>query len=172
MFSAYTWRVLKDDDSLPHQGLVEESFVKASSPCYGAMASSSKRSRITKGPSSRAGDDNFLSRANEDSFLSTRAQGNEDAEQYMLSAMIEMAENVDFILAGMKNCHPFKRAGGGLKNVNDPQKCRPKGISNARLKSHWEMRMKRKKKSTIKQGPESTTYCSVTEEPLTQPTFS
>ncbi|KAI0486594.1 hypothetical protein KFK09_029343 [Dendrobium nobile] len=103
--------------------------------------------------------------------VSTRAQGNENAEQYILAAMIEIAENVDFILAGMKIFHPLKKSGGGLKNVNDPQKCRPKCISNARLKIHWEMR-KTKKKSATEQGIESTTYYSITEEPSMQPTFT
>ncbi|KAH0451403.1 hypothetical protein IEQ34_018702 [Dendrobium chrysotoxum] len=65
----------------------------------------------------------------------------------MLLAMIEMTENIDFILTG-KNIQPFVRkiAGGGLNNVKDPQKCRPKDISNARLKSHWEIRKSMKRK--------------------------
>ncbi|KAL0917729.1 hypothetical protein M5K25_012815 [Dendrobium thyrsiflorum] len=42
--------------------------------------------------------------------ISTRAQGNEDAEQYMLDAMVEMADNVDFILAGKANKQPDKQA--------------------------------------------------------------
>ncbi|KAH0448125.1 hypothetical protein IEQ34_021925 [Dendrobium chrysotoxum] len=65
-----------------------------------------------------------------------------------------MDENVGFILAKKKNSQPFvrKRVGRGLKNVKDPQNCRPKGISNARLKSHWEMR-KNKKKKSAERGP-------------------
>ncbi|KAL0927840.1 hypothetical protein M5K25_002055 [Dendrobium thyrsiflorum] len=70
--------------------------------------------------------------------ISTRAQGNEDAEQYMLTAIVEMADNVDFILAGKKNNQKFagNTASGVHKKVKDPVKCKPKGISNARLKSH------------------------------------
>ncbi|KAH0452175.1 hypothetical protein IEQ34_019474 [Dendrobium chrysotoxum] len=57
----------------------------------------------------------------------------------MLSSMIEMAKNVDFILL-------------------------PKGISNARLKSHWE------KRKTKKQKPSH--QANQTVEPTTQPTFT
>ncbi|KAL0907937.1 hypothetical protein M5K25_022394 [Dendrobium thyrsiflorum] len=39
--------------------------------------------------------------------ISTRTQGNEDAEQYMLAAMVEMADNIDFILARKKKNQKF-----------------------------------------------------------------
>ncbi|KAL0904648.1 hypothetical protein M5K25_026777 [Dendrobium thyrsiflorum] len=81
--------------------------------------------------------------------ISTRAQGNEDAEQYMLAAMIEMADNIDFILAGQPTNQSNKQnlAGAGHKNVKDPLKCRPKGVSNAILKSHWEKKKPKRKRT-------------------------
>ncbi|KAL0908951.1 hypothetical protein M5K25_023466 [Dendrobium thyrsiflorum] len=82
--------------------------------------------------------------------ISTRAQGNEDAEQYMLSAMVEMADNVDFILAGQPNKQSKKQNIGVVvhKKVKDPVKCRPKSVSNAKLKSHWEKKKLKRRRTT------------------------
>ncbi|KAL0910954.1 hypothetical protein M5K25_019051 [Dendrobium thyrsiflorum] len=82
--------------------------------------------------------------------ISTRAQANEDAEQYMLAAMVEMADNVDFILAGKpSNQADNQNTAGTVHNkVKDPVKCRPKGVSNARLKSHWEKKKPKRKRTS------------------------
>ncbi|KAL0906539.1 hypothetical protein M5K25_025040 [Dendrobium thyrsiflorum] len=82
--------------------------------------------------------------------ISTRAQGNEDAEQYMLAAMVEMADNVDFILAGKPSNQGDNQntAGTAPNKVKDPVKCRPKGVSNARLKSHWEKKKPKRKRTS------------------------
>ncbi|KAL0910674.1 hypothetical protein M5K25_018751 [Dendrobium thyrsiflorum] len=82
--------------------------------------------------------------------ISTRAQGNEDAEQYMLAAMVEMADNVDFILAGKQNkqADNLNTAGSVHNKVKDPVKCRPKGVSNARLKSHWEKKKPKRRRGS------------------------
>ncbi|KAL0924016.1 hypothetical protein M5K25_004817 [Dendrobium thyrsiflorum] len=64
--------------------------------------------------------------------------------------MVEMADNVDFILAGKTNKQTNKgNIGTGVhKKVKDPMKCRPKGVSNVRLKSHWEKRKPKKMRTT------------------------
>ncbi|KAL0914138.1 hypothetical protein M5K25_017646 [Dendrobium thyrsiflorum] len=82
--------------------------------------------------------------------ISKRAQGNEDAEQYMLAAMVEMADNVDFILAGKPSNQGDNQntAGTAPNKVKDPVKCRPKGVSNARLKSHWEKKKPKRKRTS------------------------
>ncbi|KAL0925546.1 hypothetical protein M5K25_003892 [Dendrobium thyrsiflorum] len=82
--------------------------------------------------------------------ISTRAQGNEDAEQYMLATMVEMADNVDFILAGKPSNQGDNQntAGTAPNKVKDPVKCRPKGVSNARLKSHWEKKKPKRKRTS------------------------
>ncbi|KAL0903250.1 hypothetical protein M5K25_027611 [Dendrobium thyrsiflorum] len=78
--------------------------------------------------------------------ISTEAQGNAEAEQCMLDGMTSVAHNVQLILEGKKfnNTNPVC----GRKNIKDPAKCRPKGISNARLKDHWEKKKKKKIKNT------------------------
>ncbi|KAL0926733.1 hypothetical protein M5K25_002978 [Dendrobium thyrsiflorum] len=82
--------------------------------------------------------------------ISTRAQGNELAEQYMLGAMKDMAENIDLLVDGkMTNSNLISKSKSRAAPVSafkDPQKRRPKGISNARLKGYWE---KKKQKSTF-----------------------
>ncbi|KAH0469549.1 hypothetical protein IEQ34_001107 [Dendrobium chrysotoxum] len=69
--------------------------------------------------------------------ISTRAQGNEENEQCMLTAIKDMSENINLILYGKRNNHNSPK-------VKDPPKQQPKGISNARLKSHWEKKKKPK----------------------------
>ncbi|KAL0927741.1 hypothetical protein M5K25_001947 [Dendrobium thyrsiflorum] len=80
--------------------------------------------------------------------ISTRAQGNELAEQYMLGAMKDMAENIDLLVEGKMTNSNFicksKSRAAPVSAFKDPQKRRPKGISNARLKGYWE---KKKQKS-------------------------
>ncbi|KAL0926229.1 hypothetical protein M5K25_002441 [Dendrobium thyrsiflorum] len=80
--------------------------------------------------------------------ISTRAQGNELAEQYMLGAMKDMAENIDLLVEGKMTNSNFiyksKSRAAPVSAFKDPQKCRPKGISNARLKGYWK---KKKEKS-------------------------
>ncbi|KAL0907915.1 hypothetical protein M5K25_022370 [Dendrobium thyrsiflorum] len=85
--------------------------------------------------------------------ISTEAQGNAEAEQCMLDGMTSMARNVQLILEGKKinNTNPVC----GRKNIKDPAKCRPKGISNARLKDHWEKKKKKKIKNTDFTAPTS-----------------
>ncbi|KAL0925416.1 hypothetical protein M5K25_003742 [Dendrobium thyrsiflorum] len=82
--------------------------------------------------------------------ISTRAQGNELAEQYMLGAMKDMAENIDLLVEGKMTNSNFisksKSRAAPVSAFKDPQKRRPKGISNARLKGYWE---KKKQKSTF-----------------------
>ncbi|PKU66592.1 hypothetical protein MA16_Dca006920 [Dendrobium catenatum] len=78
--------------------------------------------------------------------ISIHEQGNEEAEQYMLAAMTDIAKNVDLILDGKKKNHRFITNTGGSKKLKDSLKCRPKGISNARLKGHWENKKYTKKK--------------------------
>ncbi|KAL0904396.1 hypothetical protein M5K25_026499 [Dendrobium thyrsiflorum] len=84
--------------------------------------------------------------------ISTRVQMNEEAEQYMLAAMKDMSENIDLILNGKRKNHKFPReiSQGGIAKVKDPIKHRPKGVSNAMLKSHWE-KNKGKRKSHVKE---------------------
>ncbi|PKU83819.1 hypothetical protein MA16_Dca025666 [Dendrobium catenatum] len=77
--------------------------------------------------------------------ISTRGQENEKAEQYMLTAMTDMAENVDLILDGKKN-HKFIANSSMTKKLKDQLKCRPKGISNVRLKVIERRKNLRKKK--------------------------
>ncbi|KAH0449061.1 hypothetical protein IEQ34_022861 [Dendrobium chrysotoxum] len=72
--------------------------------------------------------------------INIQAHGNEDAEEYMFTAMSGMAENVEFIMEGKKI----------TTILNAKLGCRPKGISNARLKGHWEKRKSKKLKPTEK----------------------
>ncbi|KAH0448486.1 hypothetical protein IEQ34_022286 [Dendrobium chrysotoxum] len=60
-----------------------------------------------------------------------------------------MAENVELIMEGKK----IKAVGGGHKNIKNPVKCRPKGISNARVKGHWEKRRTKKSKPKDNKTP-------------------
>ncbi|KAH0452823.1 hypothetical protein IEQ34_017147 [Dendrobium chrysotoxum] len=65
----------------------------------------------------------------------------------MLDAMTGMAKNVELILNGKrKNLKFIGNTQGGFEKLKNPLKCRAKGISNARLKSHWEKRKCKKKK--------------------------
>ncbi|KAL0920180.1 hypothetical protein M5K25_009298 [Dendrobium thyrsiflorum] len=81
--------------------------------------------------------------------ISTRAQGNELAEQYMLGAMKDMAENIDLLVEGKMINSNFiaksKSRAAPVSAFKDPQKCRPKGISNARLKGYWEKKKQKKR---------------------------
>ncbi|KAL0922196.1 hypothetical protein M5K25_006165 [Dendrobium thyrsiflorum] len=81
--------------------------------------------------------------------ISTRAQGNELAEQYMLGAMKDMAENIDLLVDGkMTNSNLISKSKSRAAPVSafkDPQKRRPKGISNARLKGYWEKKKQKKR---------------------------
>ncbi|KAL0921233.1 hypothetical protein M5K25_008289 [Dendrobium thyrsiflorum] len=83
--------------------------------------------------------------------ISTRAQGNELAEQYMLGAMKDMVENIDLLVEGkMTNSKFIAKSQSRVVPVSvfkDPQKRRPKRISNARLKGYWE----KKKQKTFQQ---------------------
>ncbi|KAL0925418.1 hypothetical protein M5K25_003744 [Dendrobium thyrsiflorum] len=80
--------------------------------------------------------------------ISTRAQGNELAEQYMLAAMKDMAENIDLLVEGKMTNSNFisksKSRAAPVSAFKDPQKRRPKGISNARLKGYWEKKKQKK----------------------------
>ncbi|KAL0910702.1 hypothetical protein M5K25_018783 [Dendrobium thyrsiflorum] len=72
--------------------------------------------------------------------ISTRAQGNEMAEQYMLVVMKDMDKNIDLLVEGKMKNNKFQAKSQGraipVSTYKDPQKCRPKGISNARLKAY------------------------------------
>ncbi|KAH0466482.1 hypothetical protein IEQ34_003720 [Dendrobium chrysotoxum] len=58
-----------------------------------------------------------------------------------------MAENLYSILGGKKTNQKYvARSQGGSVNLKDPLKYRPKGISNVRLKSHWEKKKQPKNK--------------------------
>ncbi|KAH0464251.1 hypothetical protein IEQ34_007037 [Dendrobium chrysotoxum] len=63
----------------------------------------------------------------------------------MSVVMTDMTKNVDFILEGKKI-------------ITNPLKCRPKGISNARLKGHREKR-KGKKLKCAEQNTPATEQC-------------
>ncbi|KAL0915530.1 hypothetical protein M5K25_015956 [Dendrobium thyrsiflorum] len=82
--------------------------------------------------------------------ISIRAQGNELAEQYMLGAMKDMAENIYLLVEGKMTNSNFiaksKSRAAPVSAFKDPQKRRLKGISNARLKGYWE---KKKQKSKL-----------------------
>ncbi|XP_020680534.2 protein FAR1-RELATED SEQUENCE 5-like [Dendrobium catenatum] len=67
--------------------------------------------------------------------ISTRGQGNTEAEQYMIDAISEIAENVDLILNASKDSNLVTNLSMRTK-IKDPINRRPKGVSNARLKSH------------------------------------
>ncbi|KAL0906158.1 hypothetical protein M5K25_024627 [Dendrobium thyrsiflorum] len=81
--------------------------------------------------------------------ISTRAQWNELAEQYMLGAMKDMAENIDLLVEGKMTNSNFiaksKSRAAPVSAFKDPQKRRPKGISNARLKGYWEKKKQKKR---------------------------
>ncbi|PKU77617.1 protein FAR1-RELATED SEQUENCE 5-like [Dendrobium catenatum] len=86
--------------------------------------------------------------------ISTEAQGNEDAEQCMIDGMSALALNVQNIMEGKRN----KCITEGIhKSIRDPAKRRPKGVSNARLKDHWEKRKAKKVKPTV-HNPNPTLY--------------
>ncbi|KAH0451449.1 hypothetical protein IEQ34_018748 [Dendrobium chrysotoxum] len=54
------------------------------------------------------------------------------------------------ILGGKKTNQKYAaRPQSGSANLKDPLKRRPKGISNARLKSHWEKKKRPKKKQPM-----------------------
>ncbi|KAL0921222.1 hypothetical protein M5K25_008275 [Dendrobium thyrsiflorum] len=82
--------------------------------------------------------------------ISTRAQGNELTEQYMLTVMKDMAENIDLLIEWKIKNNKFVGKSQGcvvpISRFKYPQKRRPKGISNARSKGHWE---KKKQKNKI-----------------------
>ncbi|KAH0469114.1 hypothetical protein IEQ34_002346 [Dendrobium chrysotoxum] len=74
----------------------------------------------------------------------TRAQGN---DQYMLAAMKDVTENIDLILDSKRKNNKFVgNTQGRFAKLKDLLKCRPKGISNARLRGHWEKNKKHKSK--------------------------
>ncbi|KAL0908124.1 hypothetical protein M5K25_022597 [Dendrobium thyrsiflorum] len=54
------------------------------------------------------------------------------------------------VMAGKPNKQPEKQnTGVGVhKKVKHPVKCRPKGVSNARLKSHWEKKKPKIRRTT------------------------
>ncbi|KAI0527089.1 hypothetical protein KFK09_002687 [Dendrobium nobile] len=84
--------------------------------------------------------------------ISTRGEGNTEAEQYMIDAMSEIAENVDLILNASKDSNLDTNSSMQTK-IKDPIKRRPKGVSNARLKSHWEKRKPKRKKAEEQPTP-------------------
>ncbi|KAH0451399.1 hypothetical protein IEQ34_018698 [Dendrobium chrysotoxum] len=56
-----------------------------------------------------------------------------------------MIENINLILYSKRKSYNFLRnTYGGIAKLNDALKCRPKGISNAMLKGHWEKKKKHK----------------------------
>ncbi|KAL0906161.1 hypothetical protein M5K25_024631 [Dendrobium thyrsiflorum] len=81
--------------------------------------------------------------------ISTRAQWNELAEQYMLGAMKDTAENINLLVEGKMTNSNFiaksKSRAAPVSAFKDPQKRRPKGISNARLKGYWEKKKQKKR---------------------------
>ncbi|PKU68465.1 Protein FAR1-RELATED SEQUENCE 9 [Dendrobium catenatum] len=82
--------------------------------------------------------------------MSTEAQGNEEAEEFILSSLQDMYKKLYLILGGKKrNEKDVAGSQGGTANLKDPLKRRPKGISNARLKSHWEKKKRPKSKLLI-----------------------
>ncbi|KAI0491330.1 hypothetical protein KFK09_026551 [Dendrobium nobile] len=82
--------------------------------------------------------------------MSTEAQGNEEAEEFILSSLQDMYKKLYLILGGKKrNQKDVASSQGGTANLKDPLKRRPKGISNARLKSHWEKKKRPKSKFLI-----------------------
>ncbi|PKU68657.1 Protein FAR1-RELATED SEQUENCE 7 [Dendrobium catenatum] len=82
--------------------------------------------------------------------MSTEAQGNEEAEEFILSSLQDMYKKLYLILGGKKrNQKDVASSQGGTANLKDPLKHRPKGISNARLKSHWEKKKRPKSKFLI-----------------------
>ncbi|PKU63438.1 hypothetical protein MA16_Dca026008 [Dendrobium catenatum] len=84
--------------------------------------------------------------------ISTTSQGNEEVEKCVVDAMSTLAGKVHFIKEG-KTKLPI--SGTGNKTIKDPAKCWPKGISNARLKDHWEKRKSKKVKSIMQNPPTS-----------------
>ncbi|KAI0507978.1 hypothetical protein KFK09_014108 [Dendrobium nobile] len=77
-------------------------------------------------------------------------QGNEEAEKCVIDDLSTLAAKVHSIKLGRKN-KPISGAGNEI--IKDPKKCRPKGVSNARLKDHWERRKTKKVKPTEKNPP-------------------
>ncbi|KAL0912830.1 hypothetical protein M5K25_016239 [Dendrobium thyrsiflorum] len=82
--------------------------------------------------------------------ISIRAQGNELAERYMLAAMKDMAENIYLLLEKKIKNNKFVGKSQGfdipISRFKDPQKRRPKRISNARLKGYWDKKKQKSKK--------------------------
>ncbi|KAH0455593.1 hypothetical protein IEQ34_015625 [Dendrobium chrysotoxum] len=54
----------------------------------------------------------------------------------MLAVMNDISKNVDLIVYGKRRNNKFSQ--GGIVKLKDLLNRRPKGISNARLKSHWK----------------------------------
>ncbi|PKU82121.1 Protein FAR1-RELATED SEQUENCE 5 [Dendrobium catenatum] len=84
--------------------------------------------------------------------ISSRGEGNTEAEQYMIDAMYEIVENVDLILNASKDSNLDTNSSMRTK-IKDPIKRRPKGVSNARLKSYWEKRKPKRKKAEEQPTP-------------------
>ncbi|KAH0458381.1 hypothetical protein IEQ34_013696 [Dendrobium chrysotoxum] len=73
--------------------------------------------------------------------------------------MKDIAENIYLILHGKRNNQKFLgRTHGGIAKVKDPLKRRPKGISNARLKSQYKKK-KPKRKAPVKINNELIMSC-------------
>ncbi|KAI0486579.1 hypothetical protein KFK09_029327 [Dendrobium nobile] len=73
--------------------------------------------------------------------MSTRAQLNEEGEEFILASIKDTSEKLDLIVYGKRKNK--KSTYGGSVKLKDPLKRRSKGISNARLKNHWEKKPKR-----------------------------
>ncbi|KAL0916162.1 hypothetical protein M5K25_013652 [Dendrobium thyrsiflorum] len=144
LLCCHSMRVLRQLDivKIPEKYLMLRWSAKARKKFYSGYGG------LGKGTDSGSG---FIFRNHINRFayqISTRAQGNELAEQYMLGAMKDMSENIDLLVEGKMTNSKFiaksKSRATPVSAFKDPQKRRPKGISNARLKDYWE---KKKQKS-------------------------
>ncbi|KAH0460473.1 hypothetical protein IEQ34_011136 [Dendrobium chrysotoxum] len=73
-----------------------------------------------------------------------------------------MAGKVRCIMEGKKveNNKVYNRNGGAQRNIKYPTKCRPKDISNTRLKDHREKRKSKKLKPIVNNTPTTVHFTS------------
>ncbi|XP_020589909.1 uncharacterized protein LOC110031142 [Phalaenopsis equestris] len=103
--------------------------------------------------SSSSSDLIFITQVQELAYqIITKAAGNEQAENYVLESFKKLSVDIDDILNGRepqsKQKSNKKKILNKERNLNDPTKMQPNGISNSKLKEYWEKnkRIKRNEK--------------------------
>ncbi|KAI0507201.1 hypothetical protein KFK09_013323 [Dendrobium nobile] len=140
---AYCMRVMRQLDSIniPIKYLLPRWSVNARKDLYSGGKIPSLCSNACQLIS---GDSNFIFRNYVCRFaykISTEAQGNKEAEKCVIEDLSTLAAKVHSIKLGRKN---IPISGTGHETIKDPKKCRPKGVSNARLKDHGEKKKPKK----------------------------